>query len=247
MEPLERVIPVAKHLLTIHVDEERRDLWLWERAERVFHSSRLLTRIPEVAEQPIDLVALGAAALFHCAAWASQYAQGRVDRWQILARPTNDIQRELGAAMLAEHAGHLLPPKSAHLAADAIRQCNDHSTSLIEAQILAEAENLDEMGTLYVLRQFRQYQAEGHPLRQITASWQRQREYRYWEVRVNSGLRFETTRRLARARLGAVDAFMDALAGDLDGADLTRILADAGIEVPAFNAGEGQSPGRQGK
>ncbi|MGD8451292.1 MAG: hypothetical protein PVJ57_05685 [Phycisphaerae bacterium] len=233
MEPLERVIPIARHLLTIRVDEERKDLWLWERAERVFHSSRLLSRIPEVTGQQIDLVALGAAALFHCAAWASQFAQGRVDRWQILARPTNDIQRELGAALLAEHVGHLLPPKTARLAADAIRQCNDHHTPLIEAQILAEAENLDEMGTLYVLRQFRQYQADGHPLKQITASWQRQREYRYWEVRVSSGLRFETTRRLARARLQAVDAFMEALAGDLGNADVARVLQEAGIELPA--------------
>jgi hypothetical protein len=230
VQPLERVIPVARQLLTITIDDERRDLWLWERAERVMRLTQLLARIPEVANFSTDQAALGAAGLFHAAGWLTQIQQRRLNRWQVLARPTSDIQRELGAALLQEHVGALLPPKTARLAAEAVRQCNDRSTSLLEAQLLAEAENLDDMGTMYVLRQLRQCQGDARPLRQLVATWQRQQEYGYWEVRIRDGFRFETTRALARERLRAVAVFMEALARDLDGTDVLQALERAGME-----------------
>jgi hypothetical protein len=183
--------------------------------------------LPEVAGQEADLTALAAAALFHDAGWVLDLHQGRCERWQLLTRPTNDIQRELGAAMLQEEAGPLLAPGTARLAADAIRACNDRKTNLLEARILAESEALDEIGTLYVLRQFRQYQAEGRPLQQLVDSWRRQQEYRYWEVRLNDGFRYESTRALARQRLVAVEAFFTALDSDLHAHDLARRVRPA--------------------
>lgn len=232
MHALERVIPVARQLLIIQINEEERDLWLWERSQRVMQLARLVARIPEVADESIDQTGLGAAGLFHCAGWLTQIQQSPLTRWQVLGRPTSDIQRELGAALLQEHVGHLLPPKTARLAAEAIRQCNDRTTPLLEAQLLSEAENLDDVGVTHILRQFRQYQADGRPLKQLFESWARQQEYRYWEARLNDGFRFDTTRQLARERLRAVEAFMAALARDLQGTDLLQTLQQAGIEPP---------------
>lgn len=149
------------------------------------------------------------------------------------ARPANQRHPAgTGAAPLQEHVGHLLPPKTARLAAEAIRQCNDRTTPLLEAQLLSEAENLDDVGVTHILRQFRQYQADGRPLKQLFESWARQQEYRYWEARLNDGFRFDTTRQLARERLRAVEAFMAALARDLQGTDLLQTLQQAGIEPP---------------
>jgi hypothetical protein len=233
VQQLERIRPIAKRLLTVQLDEEWRDAWLWERAERVSRLAQLVGRIPEVAAQNVDLLAVAAAGLFHCAGWAAQAEQGGVKWWQLLARPTTDIQRELGAALLIERAGPHLPAKTARLAADAIRHCNNRRTELIEAQVLAEAESLDDVGALFVLRQFRQYQAEGRPVRQMVATWKRQQEYRYWEVRISEGLRFESTRALARARLEAAGAYFQALERDLNGADVLEVLDRAGAEVPA--------------
>jgi hypothetical protein len=175
----------------------------------------------------VDRAALAVAALFHDAGWVLEYHQGRCERGQLLTRPTNDLQRELGAAMLLEEAGPLLPAPIARLAADAIRQCNDRRTRLLEAILLAEAEALDEVGVIYVLRQFRQYQAEGRPLQQLADTWRRQQEYHYWDVRLNHSFRFETTRELARQRLAAVDAFMAALDRDLRGEDVRMRLPPA--------------------
>jgi hypothetical protein len=232
-DPLARVRSVAREYLAIELGEEERDLWLWERAERVSRLVALLTHIPELAEHVVDRLAVQVGGLFSCAGWAVQAEQGRFNRWQLLTRPTNDIQRELGAALLQENVAHLLPNKTARLAAEAVRQCNDRGTALIEAQILSEAENLDDIGVLYILRQFRQYQAEGRPLVQLIDSWSRQKEYRYWDVRLNEGFRFETARQLARERIFAVESFVQALARDMSGHDIVQALQRAGIDLNA--------------
>ena len=231
MQAIERIIPIARSLLTIDIAEGRRDLWLWERAERVFRLTQLIVQMPEISDKPVDRTALAAAGLFHCAAWVDQVHQDSSSRWQILARPTTDIQRELSAVLFQERAAHLLPADTARLAADAIRRCNDRATTLVEAQLLAEAENLDDLGMVHVLRQFRQYQVDGRPLRQITDTWERQKEYHYWEFRINDGLRFETTKRLARHRLQAVAEFMEALARDLGGLDVVQALEQDGANA----------------
>ncbi len=230
---LERLISLAKHLLIVALDETSSDPWLWEHSERVMHLARFIARLPEVHGQSADLTALSAAALFHDAGWTLEYHQGRWKRWQLLARPTNDIQRELGAAMLQEEAAALLPAPVARLASETIRHCNNRSTTLLEARILAEAEALDELGMTYVLRQFRQYQAEGRPLQQLPGTWQRQKEYRYWELRLADGFHYETTRSLARRRLESVEAFMTALARDLRGDDVRQLLQQLGVPEPS--------------
>jgi HD superfamily phosphodiesterase len=228
--PIDRVLPLARQLLVLSTGDARRDPWLWEHSERVMRLTQLVAAIPEVGGGGADRLALAAAALFHDAGWVLDFHQGRVQPWQLLARPTNDIQRELGAAMLQEEAAAALPGPSVRLASEAIRQTNNRRTTMLEARILAEAEALDEVGLVYVLRQFRQYQAEGRPLQQIVDTWRRQKEYRFWEVRLAEGFRWEATRELARRRLDAVDAFMVALGDHLDGDDIKRLLLAAGVQ-----------------
>lgn len=227
----ERLLARAKTFLTIELSPGVQDTWLAEHAERVMRLAQGIVASPELAGQPHDGAALAAAALFHDAGWMVEFRQGRWDRTQLLTRPTGDIQRELGAAVMAEQTGHLILPQSVRLAAEAIRQCNQKGTRLLEARVLAEAEALDEVGTVFVLRQFRHYQAEGRPIQQLVDSWQRQQEYRYWELRLNDGFRFEFTRELARRRLADVDAFLKALARDLRGDDVR--LAGAAAAGPS--------------
>jgi HD superfamily phosphodiesterase len=227
---LERAAAKARELLILRDSQNRADLWLWEHSHRVMQLAWMLAKLPELAQSPPHQDAVALAGLFHDAGWAVQARQQQLGHWQVLGRPTNDIQRELGAALLEEHARELFDGDTISLAAEAIRQCNDRYTTLIESQVLADAENLDEIGVMCLLRQFRQYQAEGRPLAQLLASWNRQREYHYWEARINDGLRFTATRELARERLNAVSLFMQALARDLDGADVLEFLETVGVK-----------------
>jgi hypothetical protein len=221
---LERVVQRARQILVLPIDEQHQDLWVWEHGERVMRLAQMLGDFPQPAGRSPDATALSVAALFHDAGWVLEHRQGRYERWQLLTRPTNDLQRELGAAVLLEEIGPLLPAPTLRLASDAIRQCNDRRTTLLEARLLADADALDEMGLTYVLRQFRQYQAEGRALQQLVDTWRRHKEYRYWEVRLADGFHLESARALARQRLSAIDAFMTALQSDLAGTDLADAL-----------------------
>lgn len=239
MTLLKPVLAAAKDLLILRGDGPSDDLWLWEHAERVMHLARMLALLPEVREigdEPPDQTAVAAAALFADAGWAVQVRRGEIRPWQVLRRPTNDIQRELGVGALQDHTAQLLPAETLEIATRAIRECNDRYTKVPAARALSEAENLDEIGVMYVLRQFRQYQAEGRPLEQLVTSWRRQLEYRYWEARINDCLRWEATRHIARERLKAVEQFMSALARDRDASDLQRVLENAGIDTAAMSA-----------
>lgn len=229
---VDRVLALARQLLAIEVDEGRHDLWLWEHADRVRQHAVSIARLPGVPAGSADLTAVEVAAVFHDAGWMVEHQQGRWDRWQLLSRPTNEIQRELAAAMLQEEISHLLPGTTVRRAADAIRACNNRNTDLIEARILAEAEALDEVGAVHVLRQFRLYQGDGRPITQLVDTWNRQKEYHYWEMRLADGFRYDATRELARQRLEQVDVFLQALQGNCVAADVRRLLP-ADPDAPA--------------
>lgn len=216
----DRILALAKRLLTLPIDDTRRDLWIAEHAERVMHHALAIADLPQHAATATHREALVTAALFHDAGWVVEFQQGRWDRWQLLTRPTSDIQRDLGAAMMLEEVTSIIDPAVARRAADAIRECNHRNTSLHEARLLAEAEALDEVSVMYILRQFRQYQAEGRPLEQIVNTWDRHQEYQFWDVRLRDGFHWDETREIARRRLQSVGQFMAALRQGLEGADV---------------------------
>lgn len=230
MSPFDSVTSQARDLLTLR-DGAVADPWLWEHSERVLRLARLLSKAPEAAEDPPDETVVALAALFHDAGWAVQVREGQITRWQILSRPTNELQRELGAGQLQEIAGGVLPDQQVEMAADAIRQCNDRYTSLSAARVLAEATSLDEIGLAYVLRHLRQYQAEGRSVDQLLAGWKRQLEYDFWEARINDCLAFDISRGIARTRLESVRAFMAALERDRGAVDLIDGLRALGVEA----------------
>jgi HD superfamily phosphodiesterase len=236
------VLDVAGELLVMPGEHTADDVWLWEHAQRVMHLAGLLALLPEareIGDDPPDQASVALAALFADAGWAVQVRRGEINHWQVLGRPTNDIQRELGVGALQERADGLMPAETVETAARAIRECNERYSRSSEARVLSEAENLDEIGIMYVLRHFRRYQVEGQPLEQLVVTWTRYREYHYWEARINDCLRWETTRHIARARLEAVEQFMGALARDRDAADLRRALESTGIDTSVISAKPG--------
>ncbi len=228
------LVRAAQRLLVLDIEGGGQDTWLWEQARRIAATAQMLALLPEareIGDDPPDLAAIAAGGLFLNAGWAVQVRDGSVDRWRILSRPTSDILREFGAGLLQEHAADLLPAEVVQRAVAAIRECNDRFTRLPEARALAEAENLDEIGITYILRQFRNFQAEGRSIQQLIVNWTRQNEYHYWEARVNDCLRWETSRHIARERLKVVEVFMNALARDLSATDLRRVFDTSGLDA----------------
>lgn len=219
---LEPVLIEAERLLVLPTGNGR-DLWLWEHSLRVMRLAEMLATMPDLeAEQP-DPTAAALAGLFYDAGWAIQARDGGLLPSQVLARPTSNIQRELAAGALIERCARRIEPEIASLAADAIRECNNRQTTMPEARVVSEAANLDEFGIMYAVRQLRQVHAEGRRIEDVLSSWNKQREYRYWEARLD-GLRFGLSRDIARDRLNALADFMDALAREASGADVRKRL-----------------------
>lgn len=233
---VERVATLAKKLLTIHVGEGKKDTWVWQHSERVLRLANMIAALPELATRPIDGDALAAACLFHDAGWIVQLQTGGIDRCRLLAKPTSDIQRELGAAFMRENISRLIPAASLETAVEAIRQCNFRRTSLVEAEILAEAENLDDVGVIHLIKQVRQHQADGRAIDQFLSGWKRQQEYQFWEARIKDSFRFESIRQLARVRLAAVDRFMSALNSEHEGGDLLKLIEALGVDLNEVGA-----------
>jgi len=230
----ESLVAAVRQLLIVPGVGQADDIWLWEHTQRVMQLARLLSLLPEAreigADQPsLDGTTLGA--LFADVGWAAQVRSGEINHWHVLSRPTNDIQRELAVRALKEHAGECMPTETVEIAAGAIRECNNRYARQVEARILSEAENLDEIGILYILRQNRQFQADGAPMDQLVVNWGRHLEYHYWDARINDCLRWETTRHIARERLRAVGQFMEALARDRGALDLQNALENMGVDT----------------
>lgn len=217
------------------------DTWLLEHSERVMRICLSLAILPELRADPPDPAALATAAWFHDVGWAVQYRAGDVPQTQVLARPTSDGQREQAVNELTQRCGSLLIPEVLGLACEAIRQCNLRNASLPEAQVLADAENLDEIGMIYVLRQFRQNLPDGRGLKHLLQNWTRQRQYHYWEARIER-LRFRVSRQLAHQRLAEIERWMTMLQAEIQSADLAAILTASGLTPPAIFGPENGDP-----
>ncbi len=200
------------------------DLTVWEHAHRTLISAELIARLPEVAAKNPEMDVVRVAALYHDAGWIIQVKAGEVDRFRVRCRPTNDVQFELAAGMVEASLRKLVSPGVAQRAANAIRGLNDRACTLAETHIVSDADNLDQIGPLWLLQSVRRERTEGRTLNQVLDAWHRQQEYHYWEARIRDGIHFEPVRALAWSRLEALNPFMQALGRHLRAEDLSALV-----------------------
>ncbi len=194
--------------LLIPVDGGKPDPTLWEHAVRVACLALHISCLAELADQRIDRSALVAASLYHDAGWVVQVRRKEIARMEICSRPTSDAQRELAASLLENSLAAALGKPSLDLAVRVVRECGRKTSEHPEAHLIAEAENLDQIGPQAICLNMRRHAAEARGIDAMLEAWQRQQEYHYWEARLHECFRFDATRRLAQERLAAVARFM---------------------------------------
>ncbi len=214
----------AKADLTVKLPGAPADAFVWEHSERVARMAEFFSGLPELASLPVDRAALTAAGLYHDAGWILQVREGGLPLREVLLRPTTDIQRELAADLLEQRGLPHLPGGTLQRAAKAIRQCNDRRTDLVEAKILSDADNLDQIGPQAIHGMLRKLLCEGRTMKELAASWARQEEYRYWQARIKECFHFEAVRALAESRYERMRRCM----AELQSAVLLEDLAAAG-------------------
>lgn len=201
----------ARQDLRIRRDDGVDDTLVWEHCCRVARMAEKIATGPEMAKRIINRQALCVSCLYHDMGWVSQANAGTLPVKELFLKPTTDHQRALAADWVGKHLDEILEPGARTLAAQAIRKCSDRTTDILEAQILAEADNLDLIGPQAVCLMVRKQVAEGKALEDIISIWERQEEYRYWEARIKECFRLPSVRRVAERRLKTLRRFMDDL------------------------------------
>jgi len=198
----------ARHDLYSPAGEAPIDPVVWEHSLRVARLTEVIVAVPELANRVVDHAALTAAALYHDAGWVLQLRAGQLTAGELLCRRTCDHQRELAADWIVDRLKGILSPGGLKLAARIILGCNDRDTHLLEAQILAEAENLDEGGLQALWHMVRRQIAAGLSLADMLQAWRRQEQYHYWPAWIKECFRFPSVRTLAEQRLQVMSRFM---------------------------------------
>jgi hypothetical protein len=193
--------------------------FLCERAARIHALAGWVAGFSEFMSVACNRAAVEAAIWFQDAWCVEQVRNGEYAPGLILTRDANEGQRERSADLATEILSGELDEETIATAARAIRAAGVRNTGMPEAQILAEATNLDSIGPLWLWGQIARCSAEDRSAGSLIAVWERQTEYGYWAKRIAETLRFERSRELARQRCAAIDEFMTALRRQIDGSD----------------------------
>jgi hypothetical protein len=104
------------------------------------------------------------------------------------------------------------------------------SAPTMEAMILSDARNLEDMGAAGVLNEFRRCVCTGKSISDVVQSWRKKKDYRYWQARLKEGFHFEQVRKLAEKRLCAVEQFMKQLEVEVEAQDLKELSAESDLD-----------------
>ena len=215
---------IAEQSLAIPTQKGTPDGYLIERAYRILRHCGGIARLGEVRRFQIDNDCLNIAALFRDAGLA-HYANkdDKVSR-MLLADLTDGDIRDFSTQVVQEKLTELLTPEQLERVCGIIIESGKRNTALIEAMVLSDARNLDDMGVIGIFNEMRRCVMQGRGTAEALTGWNRKIEYDYWTARLRDGFRFESVRSIAEQRLLAARKFMGQLDIENKAADLEEIL-----------------------
>lgn len=119
----------------------------------------------------------------------------------------------------AQQAAELLPAAAEQAVDESLLERTSHllgqlplrQTTLPEAQLLADAVNLDDFGMVGLLSQVGRLWQEGNGSAEILQTFSTREQYGYWAARLKDGFHFEPVRQMARQWLEHASAAVAAL------------------------------------
>jgi uncharacterized protein len=220
MPEIEPILEIARSVLLGRSPLGRDDTFLYDHSVRVMNVAERLSHAREAAQWRLDRFALSVAALFHQAATVRLEEERRTSTVYAAATMSAEDVRQYSAELAGDRLKGKLPARQLELVQDIIRHSGDAATAVNEARILSDADNLDDVGALGIWRELRRSALEGRGVEDAVRTWDRRQQYGYWETRVRDAFRLETSRRLARSRLAAAQAFMEQLARERQASDM---------------------------
>lgn len=231
---------IAEQVLAIPTQKGTSDSYLIDRAYRILRHCGGIARLGEVQRFQIDYDGLNIAALFRDAGFARYANQDDKVSRMVLADLTDEDIRDFSTQIVQEKLTELLNPEQLERVCGIILESGKRNTTLVEAMVLSDARNLDDMGAIGIFSEMRRYVVHGHGVAEALTGWNRKIEYDYWTARLREGFRFESVRSIAEQRLLTARKFMAQLDIENKAADLEDILLKQTqrpiVELPAPNA-----------
>ena len=199
---------------------------------RVMRHCGGIARLPDTQRFQVDQECLNIAALFRDAGFARYANQEDRAARMVLADLTDEDLRDFSAQIIQEKLEELINPRQMERVCSIVIESGNRSTTLIEAMILSDARNLDDMGAVGIFNEFRRYVVHGRGASEALVSWKRKIEYDYWSARLRESFRFDSVRELARRRLKTAEQFMESLERENKAGDLEEMLMEQQLTAP---------------
>ena len=228
---------IAEQALAIPSLTGTPDRYLIDRAHRVLRHSAGIAQLRDVQCFQVDQECLSIAALFCDAGFARYANQEDKTARLVLADLTDEDLRDFSAQVVQEKLDGLVNARQMERVCSIMLESGNRDTTLIEAMILSDARNLDDMGAVGILNDFRRYAVHGRGVVEALASWNRKIEYDYWTARLRESFRFEGVRKMAQQRLEVARQFMRQLETENRAGDMEDMLLEQHIQPSAASSG----------
>jgi len=220
---------IACDLLTGGASGGSVDNWLWDRTQRILRNVEHICRLPELVEggAAIDRFCLTVATLFADSGFIRYADSEGILTPPVLADINPADLRSLSTQVVSSTLAEGLSAARIDKINNIIVRSESRDSDLIEADILSDARNLDDIGAVGVFNEIRRDVLGGRGVSDILESWKRKVDYRYWQARLKESFRFEEVRKIAVQRFTATEYFMGQLKIENAAQDLEDILLEA--------------------
>lgn len=222
MSELDLVRNIAEQALTICMPAGMADTFLWDRSQRLVRNVELICQLSELeaANLQIDSFCLKAATYFSDSGIVLWFNSQNGSFKGQGADEDSDYFLGHSAEVVAEKLEGVLEQKKIKKISRIIVESGNRFSQRAEPMILSDARNLDDLGAVGIVNEFRQYTINGKSVRDALGIWKRKMDYGYWQARLKEGFRFESVRKIAEQRLSTAESFMEQLKVESVGQDL---------------------------
>jgi len=221
MDKLDTVREIAKELLTSASFNGDRG-FLWAYAQRLVCNVEGILQLPELSstDRQIDEFSLYSATYF-CQTAVAEHLEKGDSADKIHFNHPQDVERaDCCTKIVARKLNPVVGGKRVKKINTIITESWTNSAQMIEAKILSDARNLEDIGTVGIFNEFRRFINEGKSIFKMIGNWQKKIDYRYWQARLKNSFQFEGVRNLAAKRLLKATEFMNQLDFEVKARDL---------------------------
>ncbi|NLK41180.1 MAG: hypothetical protein GX298_03900 [Planctomycetes bacterium] len=229
MSEIDVIRQIAQQVLCVPTLAGIKDNWLWDRTLRILRNVEHICRMPELTEKnvPVERFCLITATYFADAGFAHYADAEDMSARLVLADISQTDLRDFSTQVVTDKLSGALAGPRIDKINQIIVESSNRFTEMIEAMILSDARNLEDMGVVGLFNEFRRYAIHGKGVSDVLESWRRKVDYRYWQARLKESYRFESVRMLAERRFGATEFFMNQLDVEHAARDLEELLLES--------------------